>query len=153
MRREVLAALGRLHGAGVVHGDLRCDNILVDASDPVPPAPAPSPRCRSLCRLLLPLPGLQILEGDCSLSASSSIGACGAAGLSRSCQEVVAVASLQTILAAASWQPAGSQLAGLLARREPPRCHSWTWAAPRQAPHLRSARTRCRNCRVDWSTW
>ena len=45
MRREVLAAAGRLHGAGVVHGDLRSDNILVDASDPVltpPPPPAPA---------------------------------------------------------------------------------------------------------------
>ena len=74
VRREVLAAVGRLHGAGVVHGDLRCDNILVDASDPVLPAPVPSPCRRSLCRLLLPLPGLQILEGDCYLFASSSVG-------------------------------------------------------------------------------
>ena len=85
VRRKVLAALGKLLGAGVVHGDLRCDNILVDASDPVLPAPASSPSCRSLCRLLLPLllsqPGLQILEGDCCLFASASIGDCGAAGL------------------------------------------------------------------------
>ena len=121
MRREVLAAVGRLHGAGVVHGDLRSDDILVDASDPVLPTPSSSPRCRypvlptpsssarcrSLSQLLLSPPGLQILEGDCYLVASASIGDCGAAGLSRSRHEVVAVTSLQTILAAGSWQSAG----------------------------------------------
>ena len=49
----MLAAVGALHRACVVHGDLAPRNILVDASDPVP-VTSTSPR--ALCmRLLLSL--------------------------------------------------------------------------------------------------
>ncbi len=53
VRREVQAAVRALHRAGVKHGALWDEHVLVDTSDPVPTAHTSCPSCLSPLRLLL----------------------------------------------------------------------------------------------------